>query len=251
MGPVAGKNHDSTARPSRTPSMRPAPCASHTSRSPRPNRPRPPPTSGSSPSTPRRRSTACAFTPTPSSAQLTSKLQLDSAGARSDCICARHAAMNAASGAPKRNSIRPWPRPPAAIAASALVISSGTIWTRSIPPWAKFSRKYLPRTAPTRTAGCDSMPIESNQQPGRSAARRPVWTGLSRRGGTGQWRANHLGYRDVLSADARSSRARLSSGSSCSLVTVRARSLVSAHMRVAGRSRHPVRHSSGVGHVNS
>ncbi len=40
-------------------------------------------------------------------------------------------------------------RPDAAIAASAFVTSSGMIWTRSTPPWAKFSRKYRPRTRPT------------------------------------------------------------------------------------------------------
>jgi hypothetical protein len=73
--------------------------------------------------------------PMPSSAQQTSKRQLDSAGARNERICARQAAMNAASGAPKRNSIRP--RPPAAMAASALVTSSRTICTRSMPPWAE------------------------------------------------------------------------------------------------------------------
>jgi len=44
-------------------------------------------------------------------------------------------------GRPKRSTIRPAERPPRAIAASALVTSSGMICTRSIPPCAKFSRK--------------------------------------------------------------------------------------------------------------
>ena len=61
--PPDGKNHDSTRRPSRTPSSRPPPCASHTSRSPRPNSPRWPPASGSTPSAPSRRSTAAASIP--------------------------------------------------------------------------------------------------------------------------------------------------------------------------------------------
>ena len=78
-----GKNHDSTARPSRTPSIRPAPCASQTSRNPRPNKPRLSRRSGSSPSTPRRRSTVAASTPTPSSEQRISKRQLVRAGTRS------------------------------------------------------------------------------------------------------------------------------------------------------------------------
>jgi hypothetical protein len=38
--PPAGMNHDSTARSPRTPWIRPPPCASHTSRRPRPKRPR-------------------------------------------------------------------------------------------------------------------------------------------------------------------------------------------------------------------
>ena len=42
------------ARPARTPSIRPAPCASHTSLSPRPNRPRCPALGGSTPSAPSR-----------------------------------------------------------------------------------------------------------------------------------------------------------------------------------------------------
>lgn len=42
---------------------------------------------------------------------------------------------------PDPKLIRPRSRPAAAIAASALVTSSGTIWERSIPAWAKFSRK--------------------------------------------------------------------------------------------------------------
>jgi hypothetical protein len=60
----------------------PCPCASQTSRRPRPNRPRCPPYSGSSPRAPRRRSTVAASTPTPSSTQLASKRQARRAGTR-------------------------------------------------------------------------------------------------------------------------------------------------------------------------
>ena len=139
--PADGKNHDSTSRPARTLSIRPPPCASHTSRSPRPNSPRWPLASGVTPSAPRRRSTAAASIPTPSSVQRSSWRQPLSAGARSRRIARFHSEANAASGAPNRSTIRPRGRPPIAIAESALVTSSGMIWTRSIPPWAKFSRK--------------------------------------------------------------------------------------------------------------
>jgi hypothetical protein len=53
----------------------------------------------------------------------------------------RQSAGKLGSGAPNVSWMRPWPRPAAAIAASALVTSSGTTCTRSKPPWAKFSRK--------------------------------------------------------------------------------------------------------------
>ena len=67
-----GRNHDSTARSPRTPWIRPPPCASQTSRRPRPKRPPLPSLSGTTPSAPRRRSTVAASTPSPSSEQTSS-----------------------------------------------------------------------------------------------------------------------------------------------------------------------------------
>ena len=100
--PAAGKNHDSTARPSRTPSIRPAPCASQTSRSPRPNRP-----AAVAPSRAARRARPGAGRPSrrrrrrrrrrsgPRSASSCS------AGTRSARICARHACDERLVGRPE------------------------------------------------------------------------------------------------------------------------------------------------------
>jgi hypothetical protein len=79
--------------------------------------------------------------PTPSSEHRSSWRQSSSAGARSRRIARFHSPAKPGSGGPKRSTIRPDGRPPSAIAESALVTCSGMIWTRSIPPCAKFSRK--------------------------------------------------------------------------------------------------------------
>ena len=139
--PGAGKNHDSTARPSRTPSIRPAPCASQTSRRPRPNIPRCPALGGSTPSAPSRLSITSASTPSPSSVHRSSCFQLRSAGECKLRVRAFHDSRNERLGAPNDSTIRPDPRPALAMAASAFVTSSGMICTKSTPPWAKFSRK--------------------------------------------------------------------------------------------------------------
>jgi len=74
------------------------------------------------------------------------------AGERKGRILARHNWRNSASGAAIVSTMRPADRPEAAIAASALVTSSGMICARSTPPCAKFSWKYRPRARPSRTA---------------------------------------------------------------------------------------------------
>ena len=96
--------------------------------------------SGTTPSAPSRRSTASASTPSPSSAQRSSYRQTAQRRHAQRADLAPPAARN--SGRARRSGVDPAaPRPAAAIAASAFVTSSGTICVRSIPAWAKFSRK--------------------------------------------------------------------------------------------------------------
>ena len=92
----AGKNQDSTSRPPRIPSIRPAPCASHTSRRPvRTGRADLP--SAARPERAKPTVDQSASTPSPSSVQRSSCFHDSNAGERSDRIRARHIATNSAS----------------------------------------------------------------------------------------------------------------------------------------------------------
>jgi hypothetical protein len=84
---------------------------------------------------------AWALTPIPSSRQRTSQRQSTNAGTPRARVCERQLDSNPGSGVPKDSSILPCACPLEAIAASALVTSSGMICTKSMPPWAKFSLK--------------------------------------------------------------------------------------------------------------